>query len=108
MARFLLENYWVNHKKKPASRRPGSDTMKKTCRTSKTAVRLADFIEEERRKIGELSFDRLTSPAVIKSMEKMEEMINEYTLLVYVGKKDARQAVATAAGKKRPSKGEHD
>ncbi len=60
--------------------------MNKTSRTNK-AILLADRIETERRGIGELSFDRLTSPELIESMQNIEQMINEYTLLVYVGRK---------------------
>ena len=61
--------------------------MKKTSYTNKAARQLSCLIEEERRKIGKLSFDSLTSPALIKSIEKLERLINEYTILAYVGKK---------------------
>jgi len=60
--------------------------MNKTSRTNK-AILLADRIEKERRGIGELSFDRLTSPELIERMQNIEQMINEYTLLVYAGRK---------------------
>lgn len=60
--------------------------MKKRTHSNKAAKHLSNLIEEERRKIGELAFDRLSSPDVIQSMEKLEQMINEYTAMVYVGK----------------------
>lgn len=50
------------------------------------AKRLALLIENERRKIGELTFADLSSPDVIRRLEKLEKMINEYILITYVNK----------------------
>jgi len=66
--------------------------MKINNRKSRAARHLSCLIEEERRKIGELSLDRLTSPNLINSIEKLENLINEYTISVYVGEKQTRQS----------------
>lgn len=55
-------------------------------RASKAAQQLSRIIEEERRKIGELSFENLSSPDAIKRMGKLERLINEYTLKAYTDK----------------------
>lgn len=56
-----------------------------TARTE-AAKRLARVIEDERRKIGELTFADLSSPDVIRRIEKLEQMINEYMLIADVNR----------------------
>lgn len=58
----------------------------KKYRNCQAAKRLSALIEEERRKIGGLTFDNLSSPEVIERMGKLERLINEYTILVYLDK----------------------
>lgn len=49
----------------------------------------AILIEDERRKLGELAFTELSSPEVIRRLEKLEQMINEYMISVYINKNGA-------------------
>lgn len=64
-----------------------------------TAKVLALSIEEERRKIGELSFADLNSLAIIHRIQKLEQLINKYMLMTNA--KNARRNITKDA--KSPS-----
>lgn len=46
------------------------------------ARRLAELIEDERRRLGEVPEGKLTSPEVVRRLARLEELINEYIRLV--------------------------
>lgn len=54
--------------------------------TSDDSKRLSGLIEDERRKLGRINFDDLSSPDAVARLGKLERLINEYMAIAEAGR----------------------
>jgi len=56
----------------------GRVSLRRPCGAVENAKALALSVEEERRKIGQITFAELNSPDTIHRIRKLEQLINQY------------------------------